>query len=530
MYTKNIFLFLAVFSFLLFSCKTKTENNQTIHIPNDANVVVTLNTKNILQKLENGNVNIDDLFKQSGQNTLPQRFTAARNAIDINEPVYYFTKSKNTIASGNVSFSGVVATLKNESALTDYLSKFEQGATINKTEQFSFVQGNNGLVGWNDGSVIFLTSQDQQQLANLFIMSPELSMSANDVFSKSLQPSSDATFFVNTSSFLMANPMLAASKLSILMKDTYTTGNLNFNQGAVEGDLQTVYGQAFQEMIQNNPSQGSNADLLNKYPEQPAAFTTLSVNPALLKSLVEYAGIQAVAEQYLSGMGISIADIVNALGGNVNIAASAINLNAANNGKVNLSSLFSGNYISTIDIKNKSVIDRIASGLSSVGMLSNTGGVYSLSMLGAPGSKGFIKVDTSKIIYTSSTDFITRYNLTSAPSNVSQDVVSLLNGKVFAFYINAQTAFNQYASSNPFKDFYIYQDKLSGNASKGAIALRLNNTADNSLIALINFLQSFSKGNAAPSALPSVQTTDPASGIPEEDVIADTAALRGLKP
>ena len=45
-----------------------------------------------------------------------------------------------------------MATLKNESALTDYLSKFEQGATINKTEQFSFVQGNNGLVGWNDGS------------------------------------------------------------------------------------------------------------------------------------------------------------------------------------------------------------------------------------------------------------------------------------------------------------------------------------------------------------------------------------------
>ena len=85
MYTKNIFLFLAVFSFLLFSCKTKTDNNQTIHIPNDANVVVTLNTKNILQKLENGNVNIDDLFKQSGQNTLSQRFTAARNAIDINE-------------------------------------------------------------------------------------------------------------------------------------------------------------------------------------------------------------------------------------------------------------------------------------------------------------------------------------------------------------------------------------------------------------------------------------------------------------
>ncbi len=528
MQRKLLFILTATVSVVLFSCKTKTENSSTIHIPNDANVVFTLNTKNILQKLEEGNIRLEDVFKEQGQASLAERFAAAKNAIDVNQPVYFFSKSKNTIAGGEVSFSGIVASLKNASAFTDYLSNFEQGAAINKTEKFSFVQGTEGLVGWNEQSVIFLTGQDQQQLLTLFTMNPELSLAANDVFNKSLQPASDATFFVNTASFLMKHPMLAASKLSVLMKDTYTTGNLNFKQGVVDGSVQTVYGQSFQQMIQSNPAAGTNTELLNTYPEQPAAFTTLSVNPTLLKSLIEYAGIQAVTEQYLSGMGISVADIVNALGGNVNIAASSINLNAAANGKINFSSLFSGNYITTVDIQNKAVVDKIASNLSSVGFLSNANGIYSLSMFGAPGSKGFIKIDTSKIIYASSTDFITRYGLTSAPSDAHQDAVKLLNGKVFGFYINAQTAFNQYASNNPFKDFYVYQDKLSGNASKGELALRLNNPSENSLAALINFLRSFSKA-AAPTVIADT-TININTGIPSEDVIADTHALRGLKP
>ena len=115
----SVYILVATFLVILFSCKTKTDNNQTIHIPNDANIVVTINTKNILQKLEDGKVNIENLFKQSGQNSLSERFAAARNAVDINQPVYYFTKSKNTIASGNISFSGLIATLKNVTALTD---------------------------------------------------------------------------------------------------------------------------------------------------------------------------------------------------------------------------------------------------------------------------------------------------------------------------------------------------------------------------------------------------------------------------
>lgn len=514
-------IFWALFlSFSFTACKTNlSQNEQASHIPSDANYVITLHLKNLLQKLENGNIPLESLFS-SGQNPA-QRISKAKEAININQPVYYFSKTKNTIAGGLSSYKALVATLKNESAVNQYLSQFEPGATIKKTEKFSFVNAENSLIGWSDNTIIFLWDGGNEEiLSNLFIQNKELSIASNEAFNKSITNTSDADFFINTASLALANPTLAVSKLSLLLKDTYTSGSLFFNNGSVDGEMQTIYGAELQQMIKNNPSFGTNINAISSYPENAQAISVLSINPDLLKSIIEYAGIHTVIDQYLSGMNISVSEIINALNGNMYIVAS--NLLVNNSNKFNFSSLVSGNFISVIDIKNKSVFDKITNAFATLGMLNLSNGTFALPSIGKTKSKGLVKVENDKIIYASSLDFLNRYFSDKNPITVPPDIVNILNNKVFSIYADGKIL-----DQNTFKNFYFYQDKINGVASKGAIKLNLISQQESSLPAIIKYFTSTSRNNLSNDT--TTTTISSPSEIPAEDVIADTNALKNLE-
>lgn len=537
-------LFSIIFcSILLFSCKPNEATDQTRHIPADANFVLTLNANNILKKLQSANMDFSSLA--GGDETARQKLELTRQAVNLDKPVYVFTKSKASITTGKTSVTATVASLKNKDAVLAYLSKFQPGAQVKRTENFTFTTGDNSSVGWNDNTIIFINgSPDEQQLLTLFTMNKELSMGAKDIFNKSLNPSADATFFMNTAAFLLTNPTLAVSKLSILLKDTYTSGNINFNNGSVDGDMQTVYGQEFQSMIQNNPSPANALNLIQRYPEQPGSIFSLSVNPNLLKALAEYAGIKALAEQYLGSLGITADEALSALGGNFALASSNITPNMPLNKltQANFKSLLSGNYILSAGIQNRSALDKIVSVLGTTGFINNTTGFITVPFFGNAGTPGVMKID-SNLVYGSSADFINRFYQAATGFALPQDIQPKLQNKVLAFYLDGQTIFQQLHTKFPaessyplakttFRDFYLYSDKLAGNSSKGAFSLRLINNNQNSLAAILQFLNAVSKITNAPAgaSLPLTDTTAKPAGIPDEDVLADPDVIQGTKP
>lgn len=519
----KILLGLALLVMLGTSCNTnRTANDQTKHIPNDANIVLTLHLKSLLQKLEADDIKPESLFPANASSAA--QVAKMKEALDINQPLYYFYKTKSTIMGGASSSRVLVSTLKKEEALQDYLSKLEPSASIKKTEAFSYVNLNNGLLGWDKNTLIYiLDNNDEQTLATLFTQNKELSMAANEAFTNSVKNTADAHFFINIAAFALSNPTLAVSKISLLLKDSYSAGDLHFNKGSVDGEILTGYGAELTQLIKDNPAPGTDMSIIKSYSDSLQGLAALSVNPEFLKSIVSYAGMQSVVDQYFSAMNINLNDIMNSLKGNINIAASNMHSRQnATGSALNLSSFFSGNFLMLVGINNADVFNKIISNFSAFGLLQQHNGTFALPGSGNNTNKGFFKTSADNLMYGSSPQMINSFP-GGAAVNIPPDILTLLNNKAFSLYV-----YGAALDKNVFKDLYLYQDKSSGSQAKGALKVTLLNAQENSIAAFFRLMHSSPQTKSEQNSIDFNMPDNP--GIPEEDIIADTAALRGLKP
>ncbi len=302
-------LVLIVTAALMTSCKTSSPK-QTKYIPKDSYVVFGFNSKSLLEKIGRANLNLDSLSKyfndEGSDTTMIKKWNDLKNSgLDMDEEVYGFVKSSGSIMSGQSGSFGFVGALKDVTAFQAYMKKQNPSADVKNGGDYSYMPlGNDFIAGWNGDVVIVAAAHagtsspgsystgegtlSQQLLTKLFAQKESESIASVKEFGDVVKENADMLFFVNSSSN-PASSILNMTKVADLFKDSYASGTLNFEDGAVKVAFKSYSNKILSDIIKKYPSVGLDESMVTRYPSSDIdGFVNLSFNPQMLIELVKF--------------------------------------------------------------------------------------------------------------------------------------------------------------------------------------------------------------------------------------------------
>ncbi len=517
---------------LFASCK-KTIPKQVIYIPKDALIVAGIYPKSVKEKTGGANIDWDSLASSFITSNSESVMKNEKNdwqdfqnsGVDTDAAIFFFSKSAGSIQKGSTNSFAVIASLQDAAKFEAYLKKKKPEKEVKKSGNYSYMAlGDDAVAGWNKDAVIISVvtggnaapgtyssgegTLSQLQLTALFNQKESESIASIGEFRDLMAKKSDMIYWTNSSASLSSLAFLGITKFGDLLRDSYTAGTVNFENGKVVAESETYVNKTLSDMLKKYPGPDADVNMIEQYPYPVNGFLSLSFNPQLLIEIIKYSGFDMLSGQYMKEMGFTLDDVAKAFKGDFAIVFSDFRVTTSNE-----ESIGSGVMIKTkpaikvlfnAKVGDKAAYDKIVASLAAKGFIVKQGDQYVPAKMGM---KDFaMEVNDKNILVASNDSLLQQYKSGKGNAAIPADIKDKLKGKKIIFYadINAMLQSIQVDTANErslniakavFKDVIAASNGYNGKQVKSEIEFRTMNDKENSLVSLMNFFSIMAKEN-----------------------------------
>jgi len=520
------FLSILVSVIVVLSSCHKSVPKQTQYIPKDATFVLGADPKSLSGKLADSHIDMDSLFKTFADTSTMSHVgikswaDLKSSGLDFESEFFVFASTSGSIMSGQTTSTGMVAAMKDGSAFEAFLKKQYVQADVKKADTYSYTVLEGGfVVGWNKdvailSEVINTNSSDdssgnngsssERQLAALFAQKEDESIASNSKFTDLVTQKADMLFWSNSTSSLASLPLVGMTKASDLLKDSYTAGTIDFEDGKATLAVKSYSGKDLQDILSKYAGPTVDMSMVNRYPDAVEGYTLFSFNPQIIGAIIKYVGADATANQFLQQMGLSIDDILKAFRGDFGVVFSDFGIISKPNefAPGDSSKSPTAKLVINAAIGDKASYDKIVSALAAKGMMVQQNGQYVFSDMG-----GFaMSTDDKNIIVASDADLLQQYKSgSSGKSNIPSDIADQSKGSDIAFYIDLASILKAIPAESPegqatlasaqqtFKNIIAVSANYDGSAINSSFVVNTVNDKENSLVSVIKFASNAAK-------------------------------------
>lgn len=511
---KNVSLAAAAIILLAAGSCNKNKLEQTKHIPKDATLVMAINPMSFYDKLKEHKAELDTLIgsfaqKMMNSDSATKQGALAKEAFDFQKSFFFFVKASNSIAEGKSINAAFVVPLKDKDKFVELLKSTGESLDISQGTGFSFAIKQKATFGWNNDIAIIIPSGgyytdtlgQKAVLESLFNLKESESIADNKSFTKSFTTKADISYYTNSSQSFTAVSVLALTKASDLVKDTYSAGTINFDDGEVALKITSYPNPTLLDLLKKNPATKLSGNALENYPGKPQAIADISINFKQLVSILNYMGVDQMINPFLQKQGLSLDDVAAAFKGEIAVAASNFRMEQKQSPYFNtMISAPKADYLLCVPIADKKAYDKIIAAIynaDNTAFINQNGQIIPTAVI--QGGLGFLANDTY-LLLGSSPSLVDSFANAKGKISLPDDADKNLKGKTSYFYGDLQSLLNMIPangsdsstillSRNTFKDFSAWGNELKGDTFSGEAHLYLQDSKQNSLITLLKYSQ-----------------------------------------
>ena len=555
----------------LASCGSKTPK-ETKYIPKDATAVVVVNPKSLEDKMKTGNLSLDsfvnkfnekeDTANQAKAKKLWDDFKASGVSLDDN--LFLFVVQKGSMQKGQSTAVSVLATIKDEAKFEAYVKKQQEQLKdngIQKESNFSYlVSSYNSSVAWNKEVVIVtmynkdskmsfdslgnyqtpdetVTKKEQKaEVARYFSLKADETVGSIALFNDLFKEKADGYLFTTSSGTLAALSAMPLNlpKLQELLKDNYSTATFNFEDGKIVAKSVMHTNPMLSSLLKKYAGPTVNIAALEKFPSQNINGAMLvSFNPELFNGLLKELEVGGIVDGFLSGQGLTSADIFKALKGEINVIVSDFTIASKEvsypgyDGKpfTSTQTLPTAKLIFSASIGNKIAFDKIMEKAVQTGFVEKTSTGYR-SGAAMAATNLFLVADDKNLIIASDSATYAAYTSGTGQATIDADVLSKLKGKSTATFVDIASLLTgaiagvkdetgikvMTATKNTFKNAIVTSDNFAGSSLSSYFEVNMSNTKQNSLVSTLNLISEiYAIIKADENKRKEMNSTDPAS-------------------
>ena len=292
------------------------------------------------------------------------------------------------------------------------------------------------------------------------------------------------------------------SKASDLLKDTYTSGAINFENGEVDMDVKSYPNATLADTLKKYAGPKVDMDLLNKYPGAVTGYALFSFDPKLIVAILNFTGVLQTANQFLQNQGYTIDDIVKAFKGDFAVVFSNVGMQQKQVQGYKYSAP-TAKLIVDAAIGDKASYDKIMASLAKQGLMVQKNGQYVPAQLDENPMGFTMYSDNKNIVFSNDSALMKQYNAGSGKAALPSGISGKTKGTAVAFYVDVASILNTIPKDSSsgemideakqtFKDVIATSDNYSNGSVKGHLELHTVNEKENSLAALTRYFGSLS--------------------------------------
>ena len=352
---KRVLSILSLFVLLLaVSCKKGDKSG--LLVPEDAGVVVHINSPSLSSKLSWEEISQTEWFQEISKEATDS--TAAKllkdpgqSGIDSKAALVFYVKKQGR--GGYVAFTGTVKDAATFEAFNKEISKGE--ATVTKDGDISYMSSDkSGLVAWTSSRFVYIGDAplgDMQQAferqgsyesykfpvdslkmfgKTALTLKSSDNLDKDSRFTSLIQDGSDVHIWVNASSLYsnsMGGGVLSMMKLNMLLEGNVSATSLNFDNGKIAVKSKQFYGDAMRKILSDYPAKPLSEDVINRIPSQNVVGVfAMNYPPAGLNEFLKATGLDGMTNGFLGRMGYSIEEFIKANKGELLISVSDLEI------------------------------------------------------------------------------------------------------------------------------------------------------------------------------------------------------------
>lgn len=219
---------------LLSSCGSESEHTKLI--PEDANLVVTVNVGSIKSK----NTDLESVLKYLEGDIDEQMQKVLNSGINLSDKVYIFSN----MDTENQPYFGGVALLDDAAKFEETVKAEMDDAEISEEEGLKIAVKGDEIIAWNEKTVAFANANGKEEsikLAKRILSGGESSLLASsDNFKESIKKDADISYWMNVGNIKddaeKIDLQFSMINEEIDLSDTYVNGAVNFENGEVNAE------------------------------------------------------------------------------------------------------------------------------------------------------------------------------------------------------------------------------------------------------------------------------------------------------
>ena len=467
----------------------KKAPSYTQYIPKESGYVVAMDIKSMVEKLEKDSLSVENMLEVLKDSSDPSKYGKAIEiwnqfkdaGLDFENKIYLAAPSVD-MNSGNVNIQ-VVAGLKDEKKLQQFIAKTHDAPKVTTEGEISYVTIDGMVVGWNKEVVMILGGHTAPHMNDMypggdtsvsapapapmpggnptvladlkkyFALKKDQSIASLDIFTDLVAQKGDISVFTNSSGLTgsQANPALTMMpKVKELLEGIYSTSILDFENGKVVMKTQTFVGPKLADILKKYAGPTVDMNLVDIYPSNNVGgVVAFSFKPELIPEMLRQAGVDALADGFLSQQGLTTADIIKAFKGDFAIVFSDFGMTKKEkknmeNGARYTSWEPSGKLVVAIRIGDKAAFEKLLTLSTKSGMMLRNGNrlIPARNGVADTSSSMFIGLENDLLVVSNDNAVYDAYIAKKGKIAISDDARNIIKGSSAAFFMDAQNILN----------------------------------------------------------------------------------------
>jgi hypothetical protein len=520
---------------LFVSCHSKGPQEARF-IPKDASFVMAVDPGSLQDKMKNGNIDIDSLFKQvMGQDSSAAKnkkyFDDFKNAgIDWSKKLFVFATQKTDASKGQSHFINILGSLKDSAKLLAYLETIDEikGRDVKEGKGYSYIPLDyRGMISWTDKNIIATfysytegtmrymdtslspginkSAEIEKEVARYYSLKEKESIISVTPFTDIFKEKADGYFLNSTNNIqnILSRMPMQLPKLDELLKDNYTAGTFNFDKGKIVAASAFYPNDILGTLLKKYGGHTINTSLIDNYPSGNIDMMAItSFNPAILGGILQQLEVESLVDGFLEKMGLTSKDLYQCLKGDIAFAVSDLSLNK----KTSVTFPFSkpsykmildaaiGDTASFHKLMEKAAENHL--------VIKENNGYRSGALMRSVGL--FLHTDNKNLVLASDSLTYIQYASKTSSAGISGDIIRQIKGKSTAVYIDIDRMLGSFSAgtqdkdtSSPlrtakavFKDIIATSANFDGTKITSKMEMRLQDNRQNSLVTLMKLIPS----------------------------------------
>ncbi|RAI98721.1 uncharacterized protein DUF4836 [Chitinophaga skermanii] len=541
-------LLTALSAILVLSSCSKTPE-QSKYIPKEASFVISLNSKQIEQKLINAGLSSDKVFENVAKAQKEATGTsdtsnpvmkgwkdAMSSGFDLKGSVYLFMSQ----SADKTSYFATIGKLKDATAFDAFIKKNLSGATFTKEGDITVgIYEDKGVVAWNNSTVIALmenpadkyakayagdfseddfadsaatakantpiTTSLKAEVTRLFGLKADQAVGTHESFKDIAKDNSDITAWVNYGAMFdqqMKNApgevgmmvAMVGGKAKQLVDGTFYTSAVNFEDGKIVAKFNTYMGKELTDIIKKAKGGGYDPAQIEAYPSTDVfGYLGYSFDLHVVGDILKFLGYDSLVDGQLAQAGLTTADVLNAFTGDISLVGSDFSVTKDT---VYGSTKPNAKWMFTMKVGDKAAFEKVMSSPMVANLFTKEGDQYVPTQ---PVGEMGVSINTKAITVGSTKELVDSYTAGKGKIGMDNSILKLGKGKTAVAYVdiaklltNLPTAEMGISDSlatdmkNVLKDVKMTADQVSGNKQASVVELTFKNEKENSLAQIIN--------------------------------------------